>query len=160
MGKPNGSKRWAFMSKFVIPNLDNPTETYLTRWRIIQTPWFALYLHRMGGPDSRDTLHDHPWNFTSVVLRGGYVERRLNTHDLHVNDVHMVRRVNRMRTHDAHAISRLLRIPTWTLVCVGRRVRMWGYWEPMTWNHWRWTPYDKHKHAREFDEALAARNGS
>lgn len=160
MGKPNGSKRWAFMSKFVIPNLDNPEETYLTRWRIIQTPWFALYLHRMDGPDSRDTLHDHPWNFTSVVLKGGYVERRLNTHDMTVNDVHRVERINRMHTYDAHAISRLLRVPTWTLMFVGRRVRTWGYWQRATWHRWYWTPYDKHEHATEFDRAMAARNGS
>jgi hypothetical protein len=49
------SVRWAFMEKFEVPNLDDPTETYLTRWRIIQTPLFAIYLHRFDGPDSRAT---------------------------------------------------------------------------------------------------------
>lgn len=56
----NRSPMWAFMERFVIPNLDDPSETYLTRWRIVQTPWFAIFLHRMDGPDSRPTLHDHP----------------------------------------------------------------------------------------------------
>lgn len=163
----NRSPRWAFMERFEVPNLDNPTETYLSRLRIIQTPWFALYLHRMDGPDSRPTLHDHPWSFVSLVLRGGYVERRLDTHNMQVNEAHRVRWVNRMRTHDAHAITRLLRVPTWTFLFVGPRRRTWGYVEPaatsrdgVTYGPWTWTEFDKHRHTREFDRAMAVRRAS
>lgn len=152
------SKRWAFMERFEVPNLDRPEETYLWRLRIIQTPWFGVYLHRMDGPDSRWTLHDHPWSFVSFVLRGGYIERRLDPHDRSFHR-RLVQRVNVMRTHDAHAITRLLRIPTWTLVFVGARRRTWGYWERTLGDddRWAWTPFDKHHHASEFDAAMAAR---
>ena len=156
------------MERFEIPNLDHPEQTYLSRLRIVQTPWFALYLHRMDGPDSRPTLHDHPWNFVSLILRGGYVERRLDPATMRVTERHRVRWVNRVRTHDAHAITALLRVPTWTLLLVGPRRRTWGYWEVddrdlgRQFAHrrrWTWTEFDKHPHAEEFDRAMAARRG-
>lgn len=152
------SPRWAFMERFEIPNLDDPSQTYLSRIRIVQTPWFALYLHRMDGPDSRPTLHDHPWNFLSVVLRGGYIERRLDPHTMLVDENHRVRRINRVRTHDAHAIKTLLRVPTWTLMLVGPRCRTWGYLEHrFNLNAWHWTEFNLHRHAGEFDRAMAQR---
>lgn len=156
----NRSPRWAFMERFEVPNLDDPTQTYLARLRIIQTPWFAVYLHRMDGPDSRLTLHDHPWNFVSLVLRGGYIERRLDPITMNVHEHRVVRHVNRMRTHDAHAIRSLLRVPTWTLMLVGPRRRTWGYLHRFQLTAWHWTEYSKHRHAYEFDRAMAARKAA
>lgn len=166
------SPRWAFMERFEVPDYDGDGN-YLTRLRIIQTPWFGVYLHRFDGPDPRPTLHDHPWNFVSLVLRGGYTERRLNPADMTVNERHRVGFLNVMRTHDAHAIVRLWRQPTWTLMFVGRRVRTWGYLEPFprfgdkpTFDDlphhidWIWTEFDKHRHAAEFDAALARRRSA
>ena len=129
----------------------------------MQTPWFSLFLHRMDGPDSRPTLHDHPWNFLSVVLRGGYIERRLDPATMEVREGHTVRHVNHMRTHDAHAIVSLLRWPTWTLLLVGARRRTWGYWERNPYGidgEWTWTEFDKHSHNDLFDAAMAARRGA
>lgn len=152
------SASWAFLERFEIPDYDSDGN-YLTRWRVVQTPWAALYVHRFDGPDPRSTLHDHPWPFVSIVLRGGYYERRLDPVTMQVDEAHRVRRVNRMRLGGAHAIMRLTRNPTWTLMLVGRRVRTWGYWEP-AWNGlWAWTEFDKHEHAREFDAAMARRAG-
>lgn len=161
------SPRWAFMERFEVPDYDSDGN-YLTRWRIVQTPWFALYLHRFDGPDPRPTLHDHPWNFVAVVLRGGYIERRLDPKSMTVDEAHVVRHVNVKRTHDAHSIMRLLRQPTWTLLFVGRRVRTWGYLEPPVQFDphplfdplrptWHWTEFSQHQHAAEFDRALARR---
>lgn len=50
---------------------------YLTRWGI-RTRWFSIYIHRFDGPDPGHDLHDHPWAFTSYILRGGYTEQRNN----------------------------------------------------------------------------------
>jgi hypothetical protein len=153
----NRSPDWALMEKFEVPNYDSDGN-YLTRWRLIQTPWFGIYLHRFDGPDPRTTLHDHPWNFTSLVLRGGYIQRRLDPHTRLVDEASRIRWINRLRAHDAHAIVRLLRVPTWTLMLVGRRVRLWGYVE----KHddragWTWTPFHLHTHNDEFLAAMARR---
>lgn len=142
------SPRWALLERFEIPDLDDPTSNYLTRWRIIQTPWFGIYVHRFGGPDSRPTLHDHPWPFVSLVLRGGYIERRA-----YGQPGVTVRHINVKRATDVHWIDQLLRTPTWTLMLVGRRRRTWGYVDPGG----EWTPFDEHFHAAEFDRAVAVR---
>lgn len=149
---------WAFMKRFDLLNYDDDG-FYLRRLRIIQTPFFGLYLHRFEGPDPRPTLHDHPYPFLSIILRGGYVERRLNTHSHDVDEQHVVRRFNRMRPTDAHAIISLLRNPTWSILLVGRRVREWGYWEP-DWSvrgRWTWTVFDQHYHAYENNRAWKRR---
>lgn len=96
--------RWRIVDRFVIPNLDNPEQLYMTRWRILETPWFGLFVHRFDGPDSRPVLHDHPWSFVSLLVRGGYVEHRLNLRDRTVK-VREVRHLNVMRRDDAHFID-------------------------------------------------------
>lgn len=159
------SARWAFLERFEVPDYDHPERNYLTRWRLIQTPWFGVYLHRMDGPDPRATLHDHPWRFVSLVLRGGYVERRLDPLTMEVDEARSVTRANVMPAAGAHAIVRLLRAPTWTLLLVGRRRRTWGYLEhapglERAGQAWRWTEFDRHPHAAEFDAALAVRRAA
>jgi hypothetical protein len=172
------SPRWAFMERFEIPTLDRPLSNYLTRWRIIQTPWFGLYLHRMDAPDSRPTLHDHPWNFTSIILKGGYTEifnplPRIGISDNHPR--HWKRwSVHRMAATDAHYITRLDATPTWTLLLVGARRRVWGYWDDPAeglatlvpgaraaasrrLGGMRWTAFDEHPHNDEFNAAMAIR---
>lgn len=46
---------------------------YLTRTSLLETRFGNVYLHYFHRSD-RDDLHDHPWNFVSVVLWRGYVE--------------------------------------------------------------------------------------
>jgi hypothetical protein len=150
------SKRWALMERFEVPHMDDPDVNYLERLRIISTPLFSIYLHRLGTPDSRPTLHDHPWCFVSFILRGGYDEMRLNKQTM-VPRIRRVRFVNVMRRDDAHYIRNLHRTPTWSLLFVGARRREWGYWRPdleSSRGTWTWTPFNRDVHADEFDAAL------
>lgn len=154
---------WAFMKRFEVPSFDEPDVNYMTRLRVIQTPWFGIYLHRFDRPDSRPTLHDHPWPFASFVIRGaGYVER------VGLNKTR--RRVcwaNFKRATDLHYIEELLSPVVWTLVVVGRRRRAWGYvdypadriTDPLE-ARYQWTRFDVHPHAHEFDAAMAARKAA
>ena len=142
--------RWAFMERIDVPDYDDPERNYLTRWRLVQTPLFAIYLHRFDGPDPRPTLHDHPWPFASIVLAGGYDERRTYATDPAVK----VRRLNVKRATDLHWITRLHRTPTWTLMLVGRRRRDWGYLDP----DGTWTRFDRHPHDQEFRAAMERRH--
>jgi hypothetical protein len=135
---------WGVMQKLVIGPHDDP---YMTRWHLIKTPIGGLYLHKMSRPDRRPICHDHPWNFRSLVLRGGYVEMRLDPFTRQIK-ANTIRRYNRMRALDAHYIVELLRPTTWTLVVVGRQVRTWGYWMqasdaigPETDRLWAWEPW-------------------
>lgn len=127
------------MERFEVPNLEDPLgPPILTRWRVIQTPMFGIYLHRLGTSDQR-TLHDHPWNFISFVLRGRYDEL-VDYHNTPESTRH-IRWVNVKRAVGTHYISQLFRTPTWTLMFVGRRQREWGF----TYPDGTWIPHSEFK---------------
>lgn len=57
---------------FVIGGHANP---YLLRWWLIpRNPLFNIYLHKFLRDDDDRALHDHPWFWCSILLRGEYVE--------------------------------------------------------------------------------------
>lgn len=157
------SPDWALFEKFVVPDYSSPEADgdYMTRWRLIQTPWFGIFLHRFEMPDPRQTLHDHPWAFFSIVLRGGYDEFRRDTHiyDPCLEDSrtycypHSVKRFSRMPLNSLHFIAKLHRNPTWTLVFVGPRKRIWGYLD----RDGKLTDFLSHPHNAGFMDAMARR---
>jgi hypothetical protein len=139
------SPRWAFMRRFTLTTSDG--RTYLDRLRVVQTPWFGVYLHRLDVPDPGVDLHDHPWKFASLILRGGYHEAVAETRSAPV----YARRAEAMpmadfmrgfprtwragsvhclRLTECHRITQLLRSPTWTLVLTGPRRQSWGFYQP------------------------------
>lgn len=119
---------WAFMRWADIPSKSDPQRVYLRRLRIAQTPWCSLYLHWINEADSDRHPHDHPWNFCSLILRGGYTEDiysypgappRRRQH--HRGSLH------RMSIHDGHHIVSV-EPGLQTLVFTGRRVRTFCFW--------------------------------
>lgn len=146
------SKNWAFMEKFIVPHYDDPVD-YLVRWRVVQTPWFGIYLHKLGTSDPRDTLHNHPWPFVSVVLRGGYDEQIFDDYDGGYSRRHRVRFINIKRLKDWHWIETLHRTPTWTLMFVGRRQRVWQYLD----REGVRTNFNLHRFNDEYNQAMERR---
>lgn len=137
------SPRWAFWLRMVIPCDEHAY--YLVRLRLIQTPWFGVYLHDIHEPDSGRDPHDHPWTFVSIVLRGGYLEH-LWTHPigdpLGVARLHHNRwSVHRMQRQHAHRIV-LCDPGTKTLVLTGPRRGNWGFYTPHGWV--AWDQYERH----------------
>lgn len=124
--------RWALMQIFDIPAHDD-NNTYLRRYRVIQTPLCALYLHKIMRPDADRELHDHPWAFIPLILRGGYIEEREGGQRVSRDWLS----VRYMRATTRHRIVRLSRVPTWTLCLVGRRKRNWGFYTPTGWVPWQ-----------------------
>jgi hypothetical protein len=50
-------------------------ELYLRRWYITPRSWpKRVFLHCILRPDEERDLHDHPWNFRTIVLKNGYDE--------------------------------------------------------------------------------------
>lgn len=114
-------------------------ELHFRRWRIIETRWFNIYIHYIAKSDEDKHLHSHPWNFISIPLKGGYVQRVIRPVENFAED----KDANLMREHkevclpfhpmkmfwgDFHKI-RLIK-PTWSLVFTGTRNKFgWGYWD-------------------------------
>lgn len=135
-------RRWAIWKRFTIYKED---EIYLDRLRLVQTPWFGVYLHKIYKPDEDRAVHDHPWAFASWVLRGGYTEtfvpapRQWVSTTGHVSRSQTWRRwsFHRMGLQSAHQIVKV-QPKTVTLVLVGRKKKDWGFWpEPGVFVRWQ-----------------------
>jgi len=62
-----------------IPDLDGGAfKTELTLYRSAERTEKLIWWH---GPDPRPVPHDHPWPFTSTIIRGGYTEHRYTIGD-------------------------------------------------------------------------------
>jgi hypothetical protein len=121
---------------------------YLDRWGIGHDRIGRVLLHRMEAPDPGIDLHDHPWWFVSIVLRGGYTELRLptrmaptyakvaETNPAQMRGVRNRRRpgsIQAMRLDECHTITELHGRCCWTLVIGGPRRRSWGFYLPGGW---------------------------
>jgi hypothetical protein len=46
---------------------------FMTRYTILSCKYFSVKIHKFYRSDN-DIMHDHPWNFISIILKGGYYE--------------------------------------------------------------------------------------
>ena len=108
---------------------EDPADVYMIRHKLIQCPWFNVYLHEFFRGDADRCLHDHPWRFVSIVLAGGYRE-------------HLPRGESRWRPVGtvlyrpatfAHRVEVPPGMRTWSLVIVGPRQRQWGFYAASGW---------------------------
>lgn len=121
-------------------------EAYLCRLRLIDTPWFGVYLHHVEGPDPQPDPHDHPWTFLSFVVRGGYLEQVWKAVGPLKTQVYS-RRWRSLTWHRMRAEGYAHRIlscepRTVTLILRGPRRREWGFWTISNenregWTHWK-----------------------
>ncbi len=141
--KEYSSPRWAFMKR---RQIGTPGDVYLDRVYLIQTPLFGIMFHRIYRPDNQRDLHDHPWSFCSLVLRGWYQEWVLckcgDPNDQHTT-LRTVRWFNWKRAEDRHSIRYCGRSPVWTLVFTGPKRRTWGFWVDGGTRWVKWTEYEK-----------------
>jgi hypothetical protein len=105
-----------------IRDIDQPDDIYLSRLMLVKLPWLGVYLHIIRRPDWAQCEHDHPWAFTTIILRGGYEEE--------IAGKRFIRRPGyvgyRSRAFE-HRITRLLRGNAVTLVIRGRNHETWGF---------------------------------
>jgi hypothetical protein len=133
-GRPGA--RWAFMEGLDVGTDGDP---YLDRLRLVQTPWFGVYLHHIHRPDIDPDPHDHPWAFASLVIAGGYTE--------YVWPDKRDRSIVRPRERGCWSLRALGRDAAhiitethgtlWTLVLVGRHRADWGFWTRSGFVGWR-----------------------
>lgn len=124
---------------FYIGGMENP---YLMRWYLIpRNERLNVYLHKFLRDDDDRALHDHPWWFVSVMLKGSYIEHL--GEDWYGYKVDIVRKRFSTAFREAehrHRVVLLKRngvpIPCWTLVVTGRKVREWGFWCPKGFVPW------------------------
>ncbi|GBQ69758.1 hypothetical protein AA103196_2302 [Ameyamaea chiangmaiensis NBRC 103196] len=140
--------------------IGDPEAPYLLRWYLIpRNRWFNVYLHKFLRSDEDRALHDHPWWWVSLILRGRYLEhtpsdtflRRAwrprwgRATALHRVELFRARVCTTVRTPDQNGICRTRHSfsdarsmeAVWTIFITGPRVREWGFACPNGWRHWR-----------------------
>jgi hypothetical protein len=122
---------------------------YLTRYHLVsfQDIQGRVYLHRFHRSDE-DVLHEHPWSFCSLILRGGYGEvtpldeatcRELGVRGGLQHEWHGVLSFLRRPATWRHRVVIPARLEgrVWTLVWTGPKERSWGFWCSNGWRPWR-----------------------
>ena len=100
-------------------------EPYLTRYYLFlkDRKWFPfnVFLHNFHKGDL-DDLHDHPWPYFTLILRGGYWEHT-------VSGKHW-RSPGHFRISTPRSLHRIELAPNtdvWTLFIPGPKLREWGF---------------------------------
>lgn len=94
---------------------------YMRRW-FLETPFFSVRLHHWLSSDDSRHLHDHPWWFWALVVRGSYVDVSVLGDDpLGVGSV-------RFRPACHRHWVRVASGGCWTILLTGGRKRRWGFW--------------------------------
>ena len=96
---------------------------------------FYPVLHHFTAPDNSDwnDAHDHPWSFTSYVLKGGYVE---DVYEVFPNGDWRMESfyrapgtVHHVSARHIHRITHLPEGECWTLVVAGPQERETHFWK-------------------------------
>lgn len=114
---------------------------YMRRW-ILRTPWGTLRVHNILRDDTGTDPHDHPFDFTSLIVKGGYTETRCLGPDVRGRlrfswpCRYAAGAVVRRLAKDLHILTDVSP-GTWTLVVTGPLVREWGFLTPTGWVDWK-----------------------
>lgn len=135
-----------FLEKVYIGGKEDPL---MTRWIILRFPAIGLYVHKFYRSDYDLALHDHPWPFVALILKGGYWE--VHDHTETGLETSVWRKPGRVLLRPAEWRHRVVLQeevrtqlgepvkckPSWSLIIVGRRSRYWGFFLPEGWCWWR-----------------------
>ena len=129
--------------RIVYDRVDN--EPYLERYYLFLKDRgehfpFNLFLHKFLKSDS-DDLHDHPWPFATLILKGGYWEWRpqFNSKGEKVGEIAKWCGPGSFRTAGATSYHRIELDPDvecWTLFMAGPKQREWGFLVKNKWVQW------------------------
>lgn len=125
---------WSALRFLDIPDATRPNYVYLRRLILFKTPRFGLYLHWIYTNDNGRSPHNHPMDFYSKVIRGGYQQEDWKRHNdnagpefLGISSNHWWTKGNVMRSGEFHRIYSLFRVPTVTLVFWWNPTKDWGW---------------------------------
>lgn len=108
--------------------------TFLTRpiaW-VLQYFGIAVRVHKILRRDDDRTFHNHTWNFVSVILKNGYIEKTpvYDSNDFYtgINEQSYPKgSVIFRKDSDFHMLKLIDKKPTWTLFITGPDKRKWGF---------------------------------
>jgi len=102
---------------------------------------FNIFVHKFLKSDP-DDVHDHPWPYATLILRGGYWEwiPVFNTHGQQIHEYCVWRGPGSFRFASANTYHRIELDPAvtcWTLFMPGVKQREWGFLVRNRWIQWQ-----------------------
>lgn len=116
---------------------------YMRRYWLFQSRFLSIRLHEICTHDFDPHMHDHPWPFVSLLMRGGYLELRPvsrnpcfdgNTEADYIT-IRVPGTIVFRRATDRHRIASVLP-RTWSLFVTGPIAHWWGFYTPAGKVHW------------------------
>ena len=100
---------------------------------------FNVFLHKFLKSDP-DDVHDHPWPYTTLILKGGYWEwvPQFTAEGKRIGEIAHWRKPGHFRTCSATSFHRIELDPAvecWTLFMPGPQRREWGFLQRGQWIH-------------------------
>lgn len=103
---------------------------YMRRYHIEYTAARSIRFHHFVGSDPGRDLHDHPWDFASVLLQGTYTEHTPDGPTRYEAPCVLLRKAEQL-----HRLE-LTDGPAWTYIVTGRVRRHWGFQTEHGWVRW------------------------
>jgi hypothetical protein len=134
-------ERWG-RYRIIMDRVDN--QPYLERYYVFlkDREWFPfnIFVHKFLKSDTED-VHDHPWPFLTVILKGGYYEWRpqFDAQGRKIAEVAKWCGPGSVRWASAHQYHRVEIDPDvecWTLFMPGIKQRDWGFLVKNKWIQW------------------------
>lgn len=121
-------------------NRDPYLERYYVFFKERVTFPYNVFLHKFLKSDP-DDVHDHPWNYFTIILKGGYYEwvAQFNEEGIKTCEVKHWRGPGSFRfgnTTTFHRIELKEGVTPWTLFFVGPKQREWGFLVKNKWIHY------------------------
>lgn len=108
---------------------------------------FNIFLHHFLKSDP-DDVHDHPWNYITVVVKGGYWEwlPQFNSDGLRMGEMAVWRgagHIRRCKAESYHRIELDPGVDCWTIFIPGVQRREWGFLTRNGLNN-TWVPFNEY----------------
>ena len=102
---------------------------------------FNVFLHHFLRSDP-DDVHDHPWGYFTIILKGGYWEWTpiFDAQGKQIAETCAWRRPGHFRFSPARSFHRIEldpKVDCWTLFCPGPQKRDWGFMVRGQWIQWQ-----------------------
>ena len=109
---------------------------------------FNVFLHRFLKSDP-DDVHDHPWPYATLILKGGYYEwlPQFNNQGKKIGELQVWRGPGHFRISRAGSYHRIELDPSitcWTLFAPGPQQREWGFL-----SQGKWIPHQEYLESRK-----------
>lgn len=105
-------------------------EPYLERYYLLFTErtWFPfnIFIHKFLKGDNSD-LHDHPWNYFTLIIKGGYYEWKPEPDGRVLREWLTAGNFRYRKATSLHRIELQEGVTPWTLFIAFRQRRDWGF---------------------------------